>query len=197
MSLNQNHQCSNRNEDTGILPWAGSFHVPLAELSARWSLLPFTKSSEALPRVVITAICWVWRLPPDASLLLNSAHLYPISSHCSAVCTQERSLPTTSILQTASFAAAIYNHPWDADVLRSRGGFAEKTGLEARPSVPADPIGELLQLLSPVTMRNLLILIPKSSTAHLFLDQCCPLALMLHLPLVFAFVPLFLFRSDS
>lgn len=113
MPLNQNHECSNRNEDTGILPWAGFFHVLLAEFSAQWSLLPFTKSSEVLQRVVITAICWVWRLPPNASLLLDSTHLSPISSHCLAVCadtythTEERLLRATSISQTGSFAAAI------------------------------------------------------------------------------------------
>lgn len=42
---------------------------------------------EALQRGVITGVCWVWRLPPDASLLLNSAHPSPTSSRCPAVWT--------------------------------------------------------------------------------------------------------------
>lgn len=61
---------------------------------------------EALQRGVITGVCWVWRLPPDASLLLNSAHPSP-TSRCPAVCTHTGALLlATRISQPASFAAA-------------------------------------------------------------------------------------------
>lgn len=164
-------------------------------------LLSFTKSSEAPRRVVITAICWVWRLPPDASLLLTSSHLSPISSHCLTFCThmQERSLHVTKISQTTSFAAArnqtaTYHLPRDADALHSRGGFPEKTGLEAHPRDPADSIATALShnIEKPLDIQ------PKFIHGSFVLGLVLSFTLNASsLSVVFACFPWFLFHSDS